>query len=105
MSPEALEAGYWDAYREFYRWSSILESSSAKPTRRSQLRHVAYAAGWKKFEGAWNLAIRAGQVARLLPVLESILNGFGSVRPTQLPAPPTSERPDDSVPVTIGSRS
>jgi hypothetical protein len=42
------------------------------------LRHFAYAAGWKKFEPFWDWVIRAKRVANLLPVLESILTGFGS---------------------------
>ena len=34
MSPEALEAGYWRAYRDFYRWGSILRGARTKPTAR-----------------------------------------------------------------------
>ena len=40
-------------------------------------RHVAYAAGWKKFEPLWDLVIRARRVARMRPVLESVLSCFG----------------------------
>ena len=29
MTPEELEAGYWGAYREFYRWRNILRASFA----------------------------------------------------------------------------
>jgi radical SAM superfamily enzyme YgiQ (UPF0313 family) len=32
LSPDALEAGYWRAYREFYRWRSIVEGAATKPT-------------------------------------------------------------------------
>jgi radical SAM superfamily enzyme YgiQ (UPF0313 family) len=80
LEPAALEAGYWRAYREFYRWSSILRGASKKSSLRGQLRHIAYAGGWKKFEPLWDVAIRTGQVLHLLPVLETILAGFGEQR-------------------------
>jgi radical SAM superfamily enzyme YgiQ (UPF0313 family) len=73
MSEGELEAGYWRAYREFYRWSSIARGAWQKSTVRDGLRHVAYAAGWKKFEPLWDLVIRAKRIAHLLPVLETIL--------------------------------
>jgi len=41
------------------------------------MRHVAYAAGWKKFEPLWNLIIRARRVTMMLPLLETILCEFG----------------------------
>jgi len=77
MSGETLEAGYWRAYREFYSWSSIARGASTKDGWGGRLRHFAYATGWKKFEPLWDLVIRARQVTRMLPVLESILRGFG----------------------------
>lgn len=76
LAPEALEVGYWHAYREFYRWKNIIQSSWAHEGIRGQLRHVAYAGGWKKFEPMWDWVIRAKRVANLLPVLETILAGF-----------------------------
>src|SRR6185436_12662941 len=81
LQPAELEAGYWRAYRDFYRWSSILRGASTKASLRGRLRHVAYAGGWKKFEPLWDVAIRTGQVLHLLPVLETILAGFGQQRP------------------------
>ena len=78
MSAETLEAGYWGAYRDFYRWSSILRGASRKPDLLSSLRHVAYAGGWKKFEPLWDWVIRSRQVLRMLPLLETVLRGFGS---------------------------
>lgn len=77
MTPEQLEAGYWRAYRDFYRWPSLFRSAGAKPDFGGRLRHLAYSAGWKKFEGLWNLLIRTGQVTHALPLLESVLAGFG----------------------------
>jgi radical SAM superfamily enzyme YgiQ (UPF0313 family) len=78
MSAARLEEGYWRAYRDFYRWGSILRGARTEPTLRGKARHVAYAGGWKKFEPLWDLAIRAKRVGRGLPVLEAILAGFGA---------------------------
>ena len=77
MSAEALESGYWRAYRDFYRWGSILRGAMSKDHPVSALRHFGYAAGWKKFEPLWDCAIRTRQVLRMRPVLEQILRGFG----------------------------
>jgi len=78
MSAEQLEAGYRDAYREFYRWRSIVRSSFAHGDAREHLRHFAYTTGWKKLEPMWDRVIRSGQVHRFLPLLETILDRFGS---------------------------
>ena len=78
LSSEALESGYWRAYEEFYKWNSILRGALAKPGIKERLRHVAYAGGWKKFEPLWDWVIRAKRVASLLPMLETVLTGFGS---------------------------
>ena len=59
------------------RWGSIFQGASTKPTLFGKLRHVAYAGGWKKFEPIWDWVIRAKRVTNLLPVLESVLAGFG----------------------------
>jgi radical SAM superfamily enzyme YgiQ (UPF0313 family) len=75
MTPGALEAGYGRAYREFYRWSSILAGARTKPSVPGALRHFAYAAAWKKFEPVWEVLIRARQVYRALPLLETVLDG------------------------------
>ncbi|HMV48761.1 MAG TPA: radical SAM protein, partial [Blastocatellia bacterium] len=53
MSAAALEAGYWRAYKEFYRWSSILQGAMSKAHWLGRLRHLSYAGGWKKFEPLW----------------------------------------------------
>ena len=78
LSAETLEAGYWRAYNEFYRWKNIFQSSQVHAGLTKQLRHIAYAGGWKKFEPMWNWVIRAKRVANLLPVLETVLAGFQS---------------------------
>jgi len=76
LTPEALEAGYWHAYRKFYLWKNIIQGSKAHAGLTRQLRHIAYAGGWKKLEPMWDWAIRAKRVTNLLPVLESVLAGF-----------------------------
>jgi radical SAM superfamily enzyme YgiQ (UPF0313 family) len=86
LTARELEEGYWRAYRDFYRWGSILRGAGAQPTLRGKARHVAYAGGWKKFEPLWDLAIRAKRVGRGLPLLEAILSGFGD-RPAGGAAP------------------
>lgn len=77
LTPEALEAGYWQAYKDFYTWGSIFKGASAKAGVIEQLRHIAYAGGWKKFEPLWDWVIRAKRVTTLLPMLEEILEAFG----------------------------
>lgn len=77
MSPEELGRGYWRAYRDFYRWGSLLRSASAHDSVAGSLRHLAYAAGWKKFEPLWDLVIRAKRAGAMLPLLETILSEFG----------------------------
>jgi hypothetical protein len=74
LSPEALEAGYNWAYREFYRWSSIARAAQTHESVKHQLKHLTYAAGWKKFERLWNLVIRLRQLGRMTPVLEAVLS-------------------------------
>jgi radical SAM superfamily enzyme YgiQ (UPF0313 family) len=77
MSTTALEAGYWRAYKEFYRWDNIFASAAAQDDLIDRARHVAYVAGWKKFEPAWDWLIRAKRASNMLPVLENVLSGFG----------------------------
>jgi radical SAM superfamily enzyme YgiQ (UPF0313 family) len=78
MTAEALERGYWRAYRDFYRWGSILQAARTKDTLHGFLRHAAYAGGWKKFEPVWDMVIKLQRVSNFLPFLEGVLNGFGS---------------------------
>ncbi|MBN1954590.1 MAG: B12-binding domain-containing radical SAM protein [Anaerolineae bacterium] len=86
MPAETLEAGYWRAYRDFYRWGSILRGAWTKQGWPERLRHLAYAGGWKKFEPLWDWVIRARRVADMLPLLEAVLDGLGHpVRPATVP--------------------
>ena len=77
MSAQELEDGYWRAYRDFYRWRSVVRGAAAHHDVIAGLRHFAYAAGWKKFEPLWDLVIRAKRAGMMLPALESILSEFG----------------------------
>jgi radical SAM superfamily enzyme YgiQ (UPF0313 family) len=80
LSPEALKRGYDWAYREFYRWPSIARASWAHGSPKHQAKHFFYAAGWKKFEAAWNLVIRARQLGLMTPLLEAVLSKVSSRR-------------------------
>lgn len=80
MDAETLESGYWRAYKDFYRWRSIWAGASTRETLPERIRHMAYSAGWKKFEPVWDLAIRSRQVVHALPLLEAVLTGFGRHR-------------------------
>lgn len=102
MTPDRLEEGYWWAYREFYRWKNIARGAATKDDWTGRLRHAGYATGWKKFERAWDVLIRAKHVAHALPALEGLLSGAGRVRPPAVTVPlPVDERIH---PVAIRSR-
>jgi radical SAM superfamily enzyme YgiQ (UPF0313 family) len=77
LTPSQLEDGYWRSYKDFYRWGSMLRGSRSKETLTGQLRHLAYAAGWKKFEPLWDSIIRVRRLTMMLPFLETILSEFG----------------------------
>lgn len=87
MTADELERGYRSAYREFYRWGSLLRGASAHGDPIAALRHLAYAAGWKKFEPLWDLVIRAKRAGMMLPLLEGILGDFGRRSPGSGPEP------------------
>jgi radical SAM superfamily enzyme YgiQ (UPF0313 family) len=74
LTPQALKDGYDWAYREFYRWPSIARASLSHGSLKHQAKHFFYAAGWKKFEAAWNMVIRARQLRHMTPVLEAVLS-------------------------------
>jgi radical SAM superfamily enzyme YgiQ (UPF0313 family) len=92
LAPEALEAGYWRSYREFYRWSAIFQGASVKEHWGDRLRHLAYTGAWKKAEPIWDFLIRVKQVNQLLPSLERVLTSFGQH--------PTDTLPDHVSPIS-----
>jgi hypothetical protein len=63
------------------------------------LRHLAYAGGWKKFEPLWDLLIRSKQVLHALPILETILTGFGTRPPAQAQSHEPRAHPGELLPV------
>ena len=81
MSGEQLEEGYWSAYRDFYSWRNIVRGAATQDTWLGRGRHLAYSAGWKKFERVWDAIIQAHRLARALPALEGVLSGLGRVEP------------------------
>lgn len=93
MSAEQLQAGYWRAYRDFYRWSSILRSARSKERASARLRHLAYAVAWKKCEPVWDLIVRAKRICSTAPLLEAVLAEFGrrAERPGRRAEPPQGE--------------
>ena len=100
LSPEALKRGYDWAYREFYRWSSIGRAAWAHGSRKHQAKHFFYAAGWKKFERAWNVVIRARQLGLMTPLLEAVLSKV----PSWHNAPHDRHQPSASAALDPGSR-
>jgi radical SAM superfamily enzyme YgiQ (UPF0313 family) len=80
MTPDELERGYWRAYRDFYRYGSILRGAATKPTLAGRARHAAYAIGWKKCEPVWDALIRRGVIGRARPLLEAVLDGIDGRR-------------------------
>lgn len=78
LSADELVAGYWHAYREFYSWQNIFAGAWTNESWRERMRHVGYAAGWKKFEPMWDMIIRAKRATNMLPTLEAVLSGFGA---------------------------
>ena len=91
MTADDLEQGYWRAYRDFYRWGSILRGASRKKEWIGRLRHAAYAAGWKKFERLWDFVIRTRRACTMLPLLEAILEATDEPETTRRRS---IERPD-----------
>lgn len=73
LSPDALEDGYWRAYRAFYSWENIARGASSHATLKHRAKHFFYAAGWKKFEPLWDLVIKARRLDLMTPLLESVL--------------------------------
>lgn len=74
MTPEELKTGYDRAYRDFYRWSSILKASLFHGSVKHQAKHFFYTSGWKKFEPLWNLAIQMKKLNLMTPLLEGVLS-------------------------------
>lgn len=68
-----LKVGYDWAYEAFYSWESIFRGAATHTRFKHKLKHIAYSAGWKKFERVWDYAIRVRQLAQMRPALEAVL--------------------------------
>lgn len=88
MDAVELEAGYRQAYTDFYSWKGIFKSAQKKERLMGMARHLAYAGGWKKMDPAWSVLIKSGQLGRVRPVFEAVLGGLGT-QPD--PAPQTRQ--------------
>lgn len=77
LSAEELKRGYDWSYETFYEWGSIFRAARAHDSVKHTLKHLAYSAGWKKFERAWNFVIRVRQLAQMRPLLEAVLSPVG----------------------------
>ncbi|MDX9973503.1 MAG: B12-binding domain-containing radical SAM protein, partial [FCB group bacterium] len=87
LSPEALEAGYWRAYKEFYSFRNIAAGALAKDSLAQTARHLALAVGWKKLAPVWDLVLRVKQINKARAVLETVLDGLGHPRGQYSAAP------------------
>ncbi len=74
LTADELKQGYDWAYKEFYNWKNIFKSSLNHESHKHKIKHLAYTAGWKKFESVWNFIIKTKNLNNMLPVLESILS-------------------------------
>jgi radical SAM superfamily enzyme YgiQ (UPF0313 family) len=95
LSPTELKRGYDWAYEEFYRWRSIFEAASTHRSVKHRLKHFFYSAGWKKFERAWDVAIRIKQLSQIRPLLEAVLAPVATSVDKLVP-----EKPDKSMELT-----
>ena len=77
MSPEALEAGFNWANREFGRWPSIWRAAATKDNLPDRLRHLAFSSGLRRWKGLWGLVARHRGLNHLVPLMEAILSSFG----------------------------
>ena len=52
----------------------IFTAARAHRSSKHSLKHLAYSAGWKKFEPAWDFVIRLKQLSQMRPMLEAVLS-------------------------------
>ena len=82
ITAAVLKRGYDWAYRAFYEWGAIVKAASQHRSLKHSIKHLAYSAGWKKFEPAWDVVIRVKQLAQMRPVLEAVLSAVRQPAPT-----------------------
>jgi hypothetical protein len=91
MTARALKDGYDWSYREFYSWGNIFKAARAHQSSKHSVKHLAYSAGWKKFEPAWDFVIRLKQLSQMRPMLEAVLSPVGRKTPSAVGASPRLE--------------
>jgi radical SAM superfamily enzyme YgiQ (UPF0313 family) len=74
LTPDELEAGYTQAYRDFYGWGNIARGALVHGSTKHRAKHFFYAAGWKKFEPLWDAMIKLRRLGNMTPVLEAVLS-------------------------------
>lgn len=90
LTPAALKAGYDRAYRDFYGWRNIAHGALTHSSTKHRAKHFFYAAGWKKFEPLWDVAIKARRLDLMTPLLEAVL---AKLSPRAPPAPTRRQHP------------
>ncbi|MDH7973071.1 radical SAM protein [Sphingomonas sp. AR_OL41] len=89
LTPAALKAGYDRAYRDFYGWRNIARGAATHAANKHRAKHFFYAAGWKKFEPLWDVAIKARRLGAMTPLLEAVLSKVSAGgKATPVTAPP-----------------
>lgn len=73
MTASELEAGYRQAYKNFYSFSNIFKSASAHKNLSKKMSSLLYSIGWKKAEIFWELLIAIKRLRYSIPALESVL--------------------------------
>lgn len=93
MTAEQLEAGYFQARREFAAWGSILRRSLGLP---GTAKRLAYNAAWLKVDPLWVAIIRTGMMPFATRVFQRILGlstrATGARVSESSVAPPAVER-------------
>jgi hypothetical protein len=90
LTARQLKNGYDQAYRDFYSWTNITRANLVHDTLRHQLKHFAYAGGWKNFGPLWNFMIKFRHLDAMRPLLEGILNKVRGTGPKPQIREPTA---------------
>ncbi len=94
LTTQELKSGYDRAYRRFYEWKNIAAGSLAHGSVKHKAKHFFYAAGWKKFEPLWDLAIKSRRLGNMTPLLEGVpskVSSAGGKRRCARPIPPPAD--------------
>ncbi len=73
MNTKEIEDGYKQAYKKFYKYSSIFRSAMYKDNFNSIIRHLLYSLDWKKIEWFWCIIIKLKKLNFMIPGLEKLL--------------------------------